>query len=139
MYALDETSKILNKSIQNLLSVTDRVLLDIKYTSDILYSENVGSSLSEVLNFLDYLNNNSIPTTLRQVIIPGINDDTENMLLLKQIAKANACVDKIELLPFKKICQTKYDSMGLEFPFKDVPQPEKMVMDKLKTLIKEYI
>lgn len=132
---LDTSGSLLNEDIKELLSVTDRVLLDIKYTDDKLYMENVGCSMDSPLEFLSYLNAKKIPTTLRQVIIPGINDSEENIKKLKAIADKHLCVDKIELLPFKKICQTKYDSMGIDFPFAHIPSPDKKIMDKLNSML----
>ena len=88
---------------------------------------------------MDFLNSSGIPTTLRQVIIPGINDNPENITALKNIADSNTVVDKIELLPFKKICQVKYDNMGVEFPFANIPEPDNKCIETLKQLIKEYV
>ncbi|MBQ6895380.1 MAG: pyruvate formate lyase-activating protein [Clostridia bacterium] len=132
---LDTSGSVLNDSVKKLLKVTDRVLLDIKYTTDKLYRENVGCTLSLPMDFLEFLESQSVPTTLRQVIIPGINDNEENIKELKAIADNHLCVDKIELLPFKKICQTKYDSMNIEFPFAHIPTPDKETMDRLNNLL----
>ena len=132
---LDTSGSVLNEKVKKLLSVTDRVLLDIKYTDDKLYMENVGCSLKLPMEFLNYLNEQNIPTTLRQVIIPGINSDKENVEKLKAIAAENSCVDKIELLPFKKICLTKYDNMNMEFPFAHIPTPDKETMEELINLL----
>ncbi len=132
---LDTSGYILNDAIKKMLSFTDRVLLDIKYTDDSLYRENVGCGLDTVINFLDYLNEQNIPVTLRQVIIPTINDNTENIKGLKRIAGEHPCVDKVELLPFKKICQTKYDSMGIHFPFGHLPAADSDTMNKLNNIL----
>ena len=133
---LDTSGSILNEKVKGLLEHTDRVLLDIKYTNDGDYRENVGCSMKTPLEFLDYLNQKNIPTTLRQVIIPTVNDDGENIIKLKKTAQAHACVDKIELLPFRKICQVKYDKMGIEFPFGNLPEPTREKMAELEALIK---
>lgn len=132
---LDTSGSILNDSVKELLNHTDRVLLDIKYTDDALYRENVGCDLNKVIDFLEYLNNRNIPTTLRQVIIPTVNDGEDNIIRLKNIATKYPCVDKIELLPFRKICQTKYDSMGIPFPFADIPEADKIIMDKMNSFL----
>lgn len=132
---LDTSGCVLNVQVEKLLSVTDRVLLDVKYTSAKQYKDFVGCDLEQVLAFLEYLNNHKIPTTLRQVIIPTLNDTKENILKLKEIAKVNSNVDKIELLPFKKLCQMKYDKLGIEFPFKDIEEPSKEKMSELQSLI----
>ncbi len=132
---LDTSGSILNDKTRSLLEVTDRVLLDIKYTTDELYRENVGCGISPVMSFLDYLNEKNIPTTLRQVIILTVNDNAENILKLKTIAQAHACIDKIELLPFRKICQVKYDKLGILFPFGQFPEPTREKMAELEQLI----
>ncbi len=132
---LDTSGSILNDSVRELLSHTDRVLLDIKYTTEEGYREFVGCDLQRVLRFLGYLNEQSIPTTLRQVIVPSLNDSEENIAALKEIAEGHRCVDKIELLPFKKICQTKYDNMGIKFPFAEYEAPTKELMQKLNNLL----
>ena len=132
---LDTSGSILNASVKNLLAETDRVLLDFKYTDDFLYKENVGCGIDNVIKFLDYLEEKQIPVTIRQVIIPTVNDTKENILKLKDILSKYSCVDKTELLPFRKICQTKYDNLGVEFPFGNLPEATKEDAEKLKSLL----
>ena len=120
---LDTSGSILNDSVKILLEFTDRVLLDIKYTNDADYREYAGCTLNAPLEFLAYLESRKIPVTLRQVIIPTLTDNEENVKKLKEIADTYSVVDKIELLPFRKICQTKYDNMGIEFRFGKLSEP----------------
>lgn len=134
---LDTSGSILNEAVKALLSVTDRVLLDYKYTSDALYKENVGCGIDAVNTFLAYLQAQSIPVTLRQVIIPTLNDNAKNILAIKAVAKAHSCVDKIELLPFRKICQVKYDKMELPFRFGHLPEPSREMMQALEAMLAE--
>ena len=118
---LDTSGCILNDGVRALLSVTDRVLLDIKYPSEEGYRKHVGTSLSSVLAFLAELERRKIPTTLRTVVIPSLTDTEEHEGFLAQLAKTHACVDAVECLPFKKICAVKYENMGIPFPFADIP------------------
>ena len=132
---LDTSGCLLTPAVKSLLSETDRVLLDVKYTTDEDYRRYVGCELEKPMVFLAYLNEQKIPTTLRQVIIPARNDSEENAKRLKEIADAHPCVDKIELLPFRKICQLKYDSLNIPFPFADLPEPTAEMMQFLNTMI----
>ena len=134
---LDTSGCVLNGEVKELLRVTDRVLLDFKYASDELYREFVGCSKKAVLEFLAYLDSQCVPTVLRQVIIPGLNDGREGMETLKELANAHRCIEKIELLPFKKLCQTKYDSLGLRFPLADVEEPSADTMSFLNGILDE--
>ncbi|MBE6706861.1 MAG: pyruvate formate lyase-activating protein [Ruminococcaceae bacterium] len=119
---LDTAGVHLGEKEKALLSVTDRVLLDIKYVTDEMYKKYVGCSIEKPLEFLAYLNEQNIDTTIRQVNIPTLNDSENDILLLKDMAKKYSCVKKIELLPFRKICQTKYDNMGIPFPLAHLPE-----------------
>jgi len=135
---MDTSGSIINDSVELLLDLTDRVLLDIKYTDDELYKKYVGCSLKKPLEFLQYLDIKGIPVTLRQVIIPTLNDNEENIKRLKSIREEYPVIEREELLPFKKICKVKYDNMGLEFPFDCFPEPSKEDMKRLSDkLIKE--
>lgn len=132
---LDTSGSVINEKVKKLLSVTDRVLLDIKYTDDTLYRKYVGCEYEKVIDFLKLLNDEKIPTTVRQVIIPTLNDDEKSIKKLKEVVAKFSNVDKIELLPFKKICQVKYDDMKLDFPFKDILTPTKEKMGELNKII----
>ena len=132
---LDTSGCVLNADVRNLLSVTDRVLLDIKYTDDGDYRTHVGCGLGDVMAFLGVLNEKNVPTTLRQVIIPTLNDSEDNICALAHIRNIHPCVDKVELLPFRKLCHTKYETMKIPFPLEDVPEPTAEGMAKLNALL----
>ena len=136
---LDTSGCILNPEVEALLAVTDRVLLDLKYVTEEKYRAHVGCGLAAPLRFLARLNELGIPVTLRQVTIPGLNDDEASVRELVRIAEAHPCVDKLELLPFRKVCQVKYDEMGLAFPFADIPSPDGASMAKLRELIPAHL
>ena len=132
---LDTSGCILSDSVKALLAETDRVLLDVKYTTNEDYRQYVGCSLDSSLAFLSYLNEKKIPTTIRQVIIPTKNDSEEGILSLREIVRSHACVDRVELLPFRKICQVKYDGMGIPFPFGSLPEPSSERIRELESLL----
>ena len=132
---LDTSGAVWNADVERLLSVTDRVLLDIKYTNDGDYRAHVGCAMQPVLDFLDRLNERHIPTTLRQVIIPTLNDSEENIAALKSVRDTHPCVDKVELLAFRKLCQSKYDALSLPFPLAHIPEPSREKMAELNNLL----
>lgn len=132
---LDTSGSILNPAVLSLLDVTDCILLDIKYTDDKLYREYAGCAMEKPLRFLEVADSKNIPVILRQVTIPSINDNRENILKLKEIARRHKCVKKIELLPFKKLCVTKYEKMGIPFRFAGIPEPTAEQMRNLNDIL----
>ena len=136
---LDTSGCILNDRVKALLCHTDRVLLDIKYPTDELYRKHVGCSLDAPLSFLNYLNEQGIPTTLRQVIIPSLNDTKESIRFLAELFNTYSCVDDVELLPFRKICTVKYERLSLPFPLATIPEPSPGTMEALEELLNTLI
>ncbi len=134
---IDTSGCILTPEVQELLSFVDRALLDIKFTNDEDYKRYVGCSYKAPLAFLKRLSEMGIPTTLRQVIVPGLNDTEENIAELKAIAALHLNVDGVELLPFRKICHTKYEKLGLSFRFGDREEPSIDQMQALNRLLNE--
>lgn len=133
---LDTSGSVINEQVIALLRVTDRVLLDIKYCDNERYRKYVGCTLNKVLEFLNLLNNLKIPVTVRQVIIPEINGNEDDIIHLKKLIKPFGSVDKIELLPFKKICITKYETLDIKFPFEQMREPSREEMEKLNSILK---
>ena len=84
--------------------------------------------------FLDELQKRSIDTWLRQVIVKGINDSAESVKALYAVADAHSCVKKVELLKFRKLCAPKYENLGIEFPFGNIPET---TADEITDLIKK--
>ena len=133
---LDTSGCILTPAVKTLLTHTDRVLLDIKYTTDADYRAYVGCGMATPMAFLDYLTEQSIPATLRQVIIPSVNDTEEQVAALGRIAAAHPNVDKVELLPFRTLCTSKYEKMGIPFPLADKPQTTPAQIEALLAAVK---
>ena len=52
--------------------------------------------------------------------------------LIKFLSDPN--FEKLEVLPFHKLCMEKYERLGLEFPLKDTPA---MNPDALKTMVEQ--
>lgn len=133
---LDTSGCILNKKTAELLAVTDYCMLDIKYTTEEQYRRYVGCHMKTPLKFLAQLNAHSIPTRLRQVIIPTLNDNAESLCRLKKIAQKTSCVQEVELLPFEKLCLEKYEKLGLKFPLSKLPAAEHQKIVELQSMLK---
>ena len=111
------------------------MLLDVKYTTEEDYRKYVGCELSGVLEFLALLQEKGKRTWVRQVIIPGLNDNEENIMRLKDLVAKYSVVEKVELLPFKKLCETKYENLKIDFPLKDTPQASKERVLELQSIL----
>ena len=129
--ALDTSGCIWNAEVEQLLEVTDLVLLDHKMPDEVRYRAHIGCGIEAPEKFLAELNARKISTWLRRVIVTGVNDTAEDNRALFALKNAYTCVEKIELLPFHKLCFTKYEQMGIPFPFGDKPATTKAQVEAL--------
>ena len=67
----------------------------------------------------------------RYVVIPNLNDSKDSFTKLFNLKDRYSCVEKIELLPFRKLCLEKYDEMGIEFPLKNTPEAKQGFIDEI--------
>lgn len=133
--AIDTSGSILNDDVVNLLELVNLVLLDIKFTSDEDYMNYAGCSLEKVLDFLKLSDKLNKKVWIRHVIVPNITDSYDNIMNLKKLISPFKCVQKIELLPFKKLCLEKYEQMGLTFKLLETPETSQEKIDELRKLI----
>lgn len=136
---LDTSGCLYSPEVDTLLDATDRVLLDIKYPTDELYRTYVGCGIDAPLRFLRILNEKRIPVTLRQVIIPSLNDNATSMDFLADLVTTYPCVDQTELLPFRKLCTVKYDNLNLPFRFGNLPEATSEQINRLQAELSDAI
>lgn len=129
--ALDTSGCILNDNVKTLIEYTDLVLLDFKYTNSESYLKNTGMRMESVQAFLCHLESIKKPTWIRYVVIPQINDSDEEIAKVFDLKDKYGCIEKIELLPFRKLCLEKYEELGIDFPLKDTPEAKQEFIDNI--------
>ena len=129
--ALDTSGCVLDENVKELLKYTDLVLLDFKYTKVEDYLKYTKMEMSKAQEFLEYLNNIKKPTWIRYVVIPQLNDGEDSIKKVFDLQNQYPCIEKIELLPFRKLCLEKYEEMKIEFPLKNTPEAKQSFIDEM--------
>ena len=114
-----------------ILSLVDLVILDIKHTNPLGYEKMTGQKMDEVEKFIEHLNKSGKDVWLRQVIVPGITDQEDYLDSLVSYVKKIKNVKRIEFLPFHHLGFEKYEKLGLKNPLKDTPEMDKNICDDL--------
>lgn len=134
--ALDTSGMFpLTPEVKQVLSLTDLVLLDIKHIDDEKCKDLVGFSNKLELEFANYLSENGIKMWIRQVIIPGITDDENDLIRLKEFLQTLKAVEKIELNPYHTLGVYKWEDLGLEYPLKGVRQANTEDIERAKRIL----
>ncbi|NLZ45877.1 MAG: pyruvate formate lyase-activating protein [Clostridiales bacterium] len=132
---IDTSGCLWNDDVKELLDVTDLCLLDVKMTNESDYINYIGCGIKPVLSFLKKLSQINKPTWIRHVVVKGVTNTEENINGLAEIIRGHSNIEKVELLPFKKLCLSKYENLGLDFRFKDIPETSNEEIDELKKIL----
>lgn len=122
-----------------ILSLVDLVIFDIKALDDVNYMEMNGNKICESLKFLECCQKHNKKMWIRQVIVPGINDSESYIDLLANFIKNLKNIEKIELLPFHTMAFDKYQKLNLNNPLKDKVNMDKEICSKLEKKLIEKI
>ena len=117
------------------LEYTDLVLADVKFLTAEDYRYYCKTDFQKVAAFLNLTKKKNIPLWIRRVAVPGINDTKEDIIKLVDFLEEYPNVEKIELLPFRKLCLEKYETMGIPFPLAEVPEMTETEAGRLREII----
>ena len=132
--ALD-TSGVGNLSkAEKVLAHTDLVLCDLKFLTKADYLKNCRADFDQIERFLQLTAMKNVPLWIRHVVVPGLTDGMDHLRRVKAKAESYPNFEKLEFLPFHKLCMEKYERLGLEFPLKDTPA---MNPDTLKSMVEQ--
>ena len=124
--------------IDELLEVTDLVMLDLKQMNDEIHQNLVGVSNHRTLEFAQYLAKKNINVWIRYVVVPGWSDDDDSAHRLGEFTRDMGNVEKIELLPYHELGKHKWVAMGEEYKLDGVHPPKKETMERVKGILEQY-
>ncbi len=127
------------KAAEQVLEYTDLVLADLKFCGPESYKKYCGASMDQVLKFLELTRTMNVDLWIRHVVVPGLNDSRDQIFKIGQIASGFTNLKKLELLPFRKICMSKYEQMGIDFPLKDYDACDEKHIKDLETFLKREL
>ena len=108
-----------------LMKVTDLVMLDIKEIIEDEHKILTGWSNLNILDMARYLSDINKPVWIRHVLVPGGSDDDKKLIKLYEFIKTLKNVDRVEVLPYHTLGTFKWEELGIDYPLKDVNPPTK--------------
>lgn len=126
-----DTSGVGKGNYDEILSYIDLVLFDVKHVTSDGYKDLTGYKIDESIKFINALNKSRKPVIIRQVIVPGIMDNDNYLLGLKEELKKINNIIKIEFLPYHELALEKYKNLGIKSPFEPFPVMDKNKCDEL--------
>lgn len=125
--------------VDQLLAVTDLVMLDIKHIDDEKHRELTGQSNKNILAFAKYLDSKNIPVWIRHVVVPGITLEEESLKKLGRFIGTLSNVKRVETLPYHSLARPKYEKLGITYPLEDTPDATKEQAQWAREIIEQGI
>ncbi|MFJ6935552.1 pyruvate formate-lyase-activating protein [Streptomyces sp. NPDC101132] len=121
--ALDTSGFLGVRATDALLRDVDLVLLDIKSWDPGTYRKVTGRPLAPTLDFAHRLADLGKEVHVRFVLVPGLTDDPANIEGVASFAGSLGNVSRVDVLPFHKLGEGKWQALGREFTLHDTPSP----------------
>lgn len=118
-----------------LLKVTDLMLVDIKHIDNEEHRELTGLPNDNILDCMQYLSQVGQPIWIRHVLVPGITDDDKYLRQTRAFIEKLSNVQKIEVLPYHTLGQHKFEALGIPYKLEGVKSPSKERVDNAMDIL----
>ena len=132
--AIDTSGTYFDDRSETAIAHCDMVLLDIKHIDPAKFEELTGREQGTLRLLIDAINRKEKPVWIRQVIVPGFNDDEEYIHRLNGFLLRIKHIKKIELLGYHNMAEPKYDKLGIKYRLKGVKPMDSKSLEKLSKL-----
>jgi pyruvate formate lyase activating enzyme len=112
------------------LEYMDMIYFDLKHANENIHRKLTGESNRVILDNLYRIDKLGIKMIIRIPIIPGYNDDTDNLSEISHIVSKLNSVREVELLAYHNLGESKYDSLGRKYDLKGLNAPDESLMMK---------
>jgi len=136
--ALDTNGAIVSDEVKKLYQKTDLLILDVKHIDDEWHKKMTGVSNKNVLEMAEFRDKSGKPMWLRYVLVPGWNDSEDFLIRWGEYFKNYKNIERVEILPYHTLGVYKYKELGMEYPLKGVPSPDKKTILKAESIFKKY-
>ena len=134
--AVDTAGDVPWSSFEGILDDTDLFLYDIKVFDSDLHQKYTGVGNERILQNLKHLFEKQKQVWIRIPIIPGVNDNEQNIIQTMDFLKPYR-PQKVELLPYHKMGENKYPALGKSVPAFCVPDEE--IISTLTAIVNQYM
>lgn len=133
--AIETCGQVEYGEIERLLPHLNLVMYDVKHMDSAQHERYTGATNEAVLANLDRLAAEDVEVVVRVPIIPGVNDDADNIGRTADFAAIRG-IAAIDLLPYHRYAQDKYARLGQEYGLAGLQPPSAEHMAELATLVR---
>lgn len=118
--AIETAGAVESAVFVDFLEKVDFVLMDLKHYDSACHMSGTGADNRKILENIRLLRQSGRPFMVRIPVIPGYNDSLQDAQQFATLL-AQLQILQVELLPFHRMGQHKYDLLGVEYGYAHVP------------------
>ncbi len=131
--AIDTTGYADEDVIMAVAQEAELFLFDLKLMDPDKHEKYTGVSNRKILSNLDLLARQGASITIRIPLLPGINDDDENIQRTGTYISMLPGVQKVDILPYHQAARIKYLKLGVKYPAIKILPPSR---EQLSTVVR---
>jgi pyruvate formate lyase activating enzyme len=126
------------ENFRNTLSLVDLFLYDLKLMDAGKHIKYTSVSNRLILSNLQKLSREEVHIIVRIPLIPGINDDDENLEQTGSFLAALPDLDGVEVMPYHEIGMAKYRALGINYRLVNTIAPTNDQIVEVEELLSSY-
>ena len=123
--------------LQELITYTDLVLLDIKHIDEQKHVELTKNANQHVLAFAKLLDLSKVKVVIRHVLVPTITDHIDDLHKLRKFLDTLSNVVQIDILPYHKAGINKWNALGYTYELSHINEPTKDEINIVEHILKD--
>ena len=135
--AVETAGHVLWESLSEILTLTDLFLYDLKVMDNNLHHRMTGVNNTRILKNLRRLSAHGASVIARIPIVPGVNDNEENMKATADFLQSMRGIVRVDLIPFHRMAEEKYASLDLPFGAAGMTMPDRAAMERWAKVFRE--
>ena len=131
--SIETTASVDTETFLKIMELIDFAFIDVKHMDSQKHREKTGIGNERILSNIEALVRNSWKgrLVLRMPVIEGYNDTLENAEATIAFMKRLGLFE-INLLPFHRLGTSKWEQLGMEYPYAEYSPTEDEVMERLQ-------
>ena len=120
---------------RKLMEVTDLFMLDIKEMDPEKHKELTKWTNENILQMAKFLSDNGKEMWIRHVLVPGVTDDEDSLVQLREFLATLKTVSRTEILPYHTLGLFKWKNLNIPYPLEGVPTPTQEEVERAEQLL----
>jgi pyruvate formate lyase activating enzyme len=130
--AVDTTGHASRETLMAVAEQTDLFLYDLKMMDPDKHKQYTGVSNHLILDNLEHLAQKGTVIIIRIPLIPGVNDDVQNLDQTGSFLKRLPGVNKVHILPYHDFQKSKYNRFRMQYNRGDLTPPTRQLLSRAK-------